>query len=94
MVQELLLLLLVLWMGGQSDRVGCAVAVGEGESDVGRAAGEWQEGPGIDESGIWSKSIVIGWYSISIALRQCLRRDGKYSDTLQQNCKSHASYST
>ncbi len=30
-VRELLLLLLVLWMGGRSDRVGCAVAVGERE---------------------------------------------------------------
>ena len=67
---------------------------GEGESDVGRVVGEWQEGPGIDGSGIRSESIVIGWYSISIALRQCLRRDGKYSDTLWQNCKSHASYGT
>ncbi len=40
MVQELLLLLLVLWMGGQSDRVGCTVAVGEREKVT---SGEWQE---------------------------------------------------
>jgi hypothetical protein len=32
----------------------------EGERDVGRAAAEWREGPGIDGSGIWSESIVVG----------------------------------
>src|SRR6266403_419342 len=37
-------------------RVGCW---GGGESDVGRAAGEGREGPGIDGSGIWSESIVV-----------------------------------
>lgn len=32
----------------------------EGAKDVGRVVEEWRDGPGIDGSGIWSESIVVG----------------------------------
>ena len=45
-----------------------------GERDVGRAAaGEWREGPGIDGSGIWSESIVVGRRK-ALFLSLCLAR--------------------